>query len=139
MARKRIDCSLGRRPRGRGGSGTADNACNSVIDSTTPSGRDDSSTARTASSTTDGEDEQAGTGTPLVIGWLQHLQITTPPVPALNTQVRRLPPDFAAALGVGAQPGAGADQPGERQVTELRAQRLGGDDDQRRDPPLTIG
>src|SRR4051812_36477639 len=98
MARKRIDCSLGRRPRGRGGSGTADNACNSVIDSTTPSGRDDSSTARTASSTTDGEDEQAGTGTPLVIGWLQHLQITTPPVPALNPQVRRLHPDFAAAL-----------------------------------------
>src|SRR3954468_6912753 len=68
------------------------------IDSTTPSGRDDSSTARTASSTTDGEDEQAGTGTPLVIGWLQHLQITTPPVPALNPQVRRLHPDFAAAL-----------------------------------------
>jgi hypothetical protein len=30
------------------------------------------------------EDEGAGAGTPLLIGWLQHLQNITPPVPALN-------------------------------------------------------
>ena len=69
-----------------------------MIDSITPSGWDGSSTARTAVSTRDGEDEGAGTGTPLVIGWLQHPQITTPPVPAFNAQVTHSRHDFASAL-----------------------------------------
>ncbi len=87
------------------GSGTADRAWSRPIDSVAPSDSDGRPASATALSRADGEDELAGTGLSLVIDGFNHLQITTRPVPALNSQLKRSLPDFAAALAWGV-PGA---------------------------------
>src|SRR3954470_9183956 len=61
-----------------------------VIDSATASGPGGRPASVTASSRTDGEDEDAGTGLSLVIDGVRHLQITTRHVPALKLPAHAL-------------------------------------------------